>query len=577
VAKISQLLNLVGELVINKIHSTEKINALRRLMKNSRTVHRKFQDTGNILLNHPEIQQITLFKNLKTGLQDMTQELMQLREEAATLYKNISTEVSHVDPIIDALQLRMKQIRMLPVSSVFEIMPRLVRDIAVTQGKEITLLISGEETELDKKVLETIKGALIHLLRNSVDHGIELPEERAKIGKKTQGIIAIRAYHKGDHVIIEVEDDGRGMSLEAIKKTAILKGFATSEELQNLSEQEILRFIFYPGFSTASIITDISGRGVGLNVVKTDIENLKGSILVKTELGKGTLFTLRISLTVAITQALLVRVEDEIFAIPLLSVQESLWIPKSKIFSIENRPLIRLRDRTIALASLKNLLNVPVTDTPIGIKNTENACVVILNSLEKFLGIQVDAILGEQEIFIKSLDPNLGKLKNVSGATVLGSGQGIVILDVMDLFESCKESAALTPSALVDTPVPKQKKRILIVEDSLTTRELECSILEAHGYEVDTAIDGLDALNKVQSQPYDLVLSDLDMPRLEGFELCKRIRENPDLKDLKVVIVTSLSREEDKRRGIEVGAHAYIVKSTFDQASLIDTVKRLVG
>ncbi len=292
VTKINKLLNLIGELATNKINSTQKINSLRRFIKISYAAQIKLQENVDVILNNTVIQQIAMFKNLKMSLSDLTQDMVELCKESTVLYKDISTEMFQIDLIVDELQLRMKQVRLIPVGNIFEAMPRLVRDIAVAQGKKINLVISGEEIELDKKVLESIKESLIHLLRNSVDHGIELPEEREKIGKNTTGTIMLCAYHKGDNVIIEVEDDGYGMCLEKIKETAILKGLTTSQEIKTLSEQEVLKFIFYSGFSTSPIVTDISGRGIGLNVVKTDIENLKGSITVKTEAGKGTLFAI---------------------------------------------------------------------------------------------------------------------------------------------------------------------------------------------------------------------------------------------------------------------------------------------
>ncbi|MBN2144508.1 MAG: hybrid sensor histidine kinase/response regulator [Candidatus Aureabacteria bacterium] len=580
ITKINKLLNLVGEMVINKINSNQKISSLRRLIKLSRLAYKKVSDLIVNVANHPVFQDMSVLNEYRLSLQDVSNDILRLRDEAGVLFDGISGEVSQLDPIIDELQLRMKQIRMLPVGTLFETMPRLVRDIAVAQGKKVDVSISGEETELDKKVLESIKSSLIHLLRNSVDHGLELPEERRLLGKNPKGVIHLKAYHKSGNVIIEVEDDGRGIQLEKVKEVAVRKGLVSINEISNLSDGEIMNFLFYPGFSTAPIITDISGRGVGLDVVKTDIENLKGSVSIITDVNKGTKFILQLPLTVAIIQSLLVRCESEIFAIPLLSVEESIVIDRKEIFSIENRSAIRLRNRTISVVSLKDMLNVSVRNVhdQDGKKNGSSVFIVIINSMEKYLGLEVDEIIGEQEIFIKSLDENFGKLKNVSGATVMGNGQVIVILDILDLFESSK----MTHVRRIDPSVQMKeergiKKRILIAEDSLTTRELERSILESHGYYVDTAVDGLDALNKVQSDQYDLLLCDIQMPKMDGFELCQNIRHNPKLKELICIIVTSLDREEEKRRGIEVGAQAYIVKSAFDQTILIETIKRLIG
>lgn len=580
--KINILLNLVGEMVINKINSNQKITGLRRLSRLSRSSQKRLNDLLSSVNNRQEVHAFPVLNEIKGELSELNNELQHLKEDISLIHDEISMEVSQLDPIVDELQLRMKQIRMLPVGSIFEAMPRLVRDIAVAQGKKIDLHISGEETELDKKVLECIKGGLIHLLRNSVDHGIEMPADRVAAGKSERGNINLRAFHKGGNVIIEIEDDGRGLKITKIKETAIRKGLISQQDVARLSEKEIINFVFYPGFSTAPIITDISGRGVGLDVVKTEIESLKGIINIESQPNKGTKFILQLPLTVAIIQALLVRCQGSIFAIPLLSVEESISLNRNEINTLENRAAIRIRNRTISVVSLTEILNVPRLEKRNNQKKHQSGqvSIVILNMMEKLLGLEVDEIIGEQEIFIKSLDDKLGKLKNVSGATVLGSGEVIVILDILDLFDSSK--LVTTYAASDDAPKAAAKKvvmgkHILVAEDSLTTRELERSILESHGYVVDTAIDGLDALNKVQSNNYDLVVSDIEMPKMEGFELCKAIRQNPDLKDIPVIIVTSLDREEDKRRGIEVGAQAYIVKSAFDQSALVDTVKRLIG
>jgi two-component system chemotaxis sensor kinase CheA len=556
---------------------------MRRLVKTSRMSQKKIQDISSFVYNHPEINEIANVDDLKTGLHDLGNQLVRIRDEATSLFDEVSLEVSQLDPIIDELQLRMKQIRMLPIGHLFETFPRLVRDVAVAQGKKVRLNIAGEETELDKKVLESIKPAFIHLLRNSVDHGIELPEDRIAAGKESEGTISLRAYHKGGNVVIELEDDGRGIDIDKIKETAISKGLVSISEISNLTREDIINFIFFPGFSTAPIITDISGRGVGLDVVKTDIENLKGNITIDSSPGKGTLFTLQLPLTVAIIQALLVRSSRNIFAIPLLSIEECIFIPIKQIASIENRRAIQIRNRTISVVRLSDLLNIPreSPEIPESPDKADHTFIVILNSMNKLLGIEVDEIIGEQEVFIKSLDENLGKLKNVSGATILGSGEVIIILDILDLFSSSKTtsffSPARLPSAKTEKVIREKTKRILIVEDSLTTRELEKSILQTHGYSVDTSVDGMDALSKMQSQGYDLIISDVEMPKMDGFELCKIVKQNPDLKDIPFIIVTALEKKEDKRRGIEVGAQAYIVKSTFDQSSLIDTIKRLIG
>ncbi|MBN1521528.1 MAG: response regulator, partial [Candidatus Aureabacteria bacterium] len=318
----------------------------------------------------------------------------------------------------------------------------------------------------------------------------------------------------------------------------------------------------------------------GLDVVKTDIEKLKGNVIIDTQKGSGTKFTLQLPLTIAIIQALLIRSNREIFAIPLLSIDESISVKSNEIYSIENREAIRVRGKTISVVRLSEILDLPEDDTPAQPlkKDKDHIPVVIISLMDKLVGFIVDEIIGEQEIFIKSLGDHIGKLTNISGATVLGNGQVIVILDVVDLINSAKLShPSFRRVKEKTTKKAVEKKRILIAEDSLTTRELERSILESEGYVVETAMDGIDALNIVSQEQFDLIISDIEMPRMNGFELCKAIKQNSETKDIPVIIVTSLDKEEDKRRGIEVGAQAYIVKSTFDQSNLLDAIERLIG
>ena len=580
--KINKLLNLVGEMVINKIKSSQKVAILKRLSKLIKTTQKDFNEISQTVLTNSHFQALHTFNDIKNILQECNVNFHKMREESNDLFDYVSAEVSQLDPIIDELQLRMKEIRMLPVSTIFSAMPRLVRDIAVSQQKDIDLIIEGEETELDKKVLESIKGPLIHLLRNSVDHGIEMPDDRESTGKDRMGTIKLSAFHKGGNVIIEIKDDGKGFDLERIKETALRKGLSTQKELEAMSEREITNFVFMSGFSTAKIITDVSGRGVGLDVVKTDIEKLKGNIVIDTQKNIGTTFSLQLPLTIAIIQALLIRCNKEIFAIPILSIDESISVKKNEIYSIENREAIRVREKTISVVRMTEILDLPDTGEARVIqqnkKNKDLIPVVIVSLMDKLVGFMVDEIIGEQEIFIKSLGDHIGKLPNISGATVLGNGKVIAILDVVDLVNSAKVSHPSFRRVKEKTEKKSHdKKRILIAEDSLTTRELERSILESEGYFVETAMDGIDALNKVSQEVFDVIISDIEMPRMNGFELCKAIKQNSDTKDIPVIIVTSLDKEEDKRRGIEVGAQAYIVKSTFDQSNLIDAIERLIG
>jgi len=456
-----------------------------------------------------------------------------------------------------------------------------VRDIAHQENKEVALVIHGETTELDKKLLEAIKPCLVHLLRNAVDHGIESPGERVTRGKPSQGTIRLRASQQGGKAIIEVADDGGGIDLLRIKEVALKKHVATEEELALMDERELMQLIFAPGFSTAPIITDISGRGVGMDVVRKEIEQLRGQVNVHSALGKGTTVTIVLPLTVAIMEVLLVEANGQRFGMPMLAIEEIVRVEATQVQTIKNRMAVTLRDQTVPIVRLGDVLGLPASSAEpeaIGIAAVPaDWHVVIARVAECCIGLFVDRVLGQEEVFVKGLPAHLGALRNVGGAAILGTGKVVVIVDVQDIISSARQARTALQPATTAATGEKRKRRILVVEDSLTTREFERSVLEAQCYEVETAVDGLDALQKLAHGKFDLVVSDIEMPRMNGFEFCRSLREQPEFKNLPLVFITTLEKDEDRRRGIEVGAQAYIVKGAFDQNNLVETIERLIG
>ncbi len=572
VSKVDQILNLVGEMVIRKMKSSQKSSQVKRLIKLAGEIQKKNSDLSETiktdLKNSDAIKLITQCTN---GIQ-------KLKDESVNLYDNVLTEILHLEPVIDELQDKMKAMRMLPCSTIFDSFIRMVRDISLQQGKQVNLEISGGQTELDKKVLEGIKAPLMHILRNCIDHGIEAPARRKTLRKPGFGTIKISAFHKGGNVIIEIEDDGKGMDIEEIKKTALKKNLVSITDLEKMTEKEIDNIIFMNGYSTSRIITDVSGRGVGLDVVRHDVENLKGQVSFDTEKDKGTKFTLVLPLTIAIMQVLLIKCRDMLFAIPMSSVEEIIRVKPVDISTIEGKMAIQIRNNIIPVVNLDEILRLPPVETPEKEEKTDKALSIVLtSSLDKKVGFIVDKIVGQEEIFIKNLGRHLGKLKKVSGATILGTGEVVVILYIADLIAESRLSHSAAVNKTLITKEKKKGRKILVVDDSITTRELEKSILEAHGYIVDTAVDGLDAINNINKDNFSLVISDIEMPKMDGFELCRALNNNESYKDIPVVIVTALEKEEDKRRGIEAGAAAYIAKGTFNQSNLLDTVERLIG
>ncbi|MBF0619771.1 MAG: hybrid sensor histidine kinase/response regulator [Candidatus Omnitrophica bacterium] len=577
-SRVNKLLNLVGEIVINKMKTSAKISQAKKLGALSKDIQLSLTVLGEaIKAVAPEDE--SLVKILGRCHAD----IQKLKEGALLLWDNLSDETFHLDPVIDDLQASMKELRMLPVSTIFESFPRMIRDIAQQKGREIVFEISGEKTELDKKVLEGLKSPLMHILRNSIDHGIEDPAERAAAGKPKAGKIHLSAFHEAGAVVIRIEDDGQGLDPERIRAAVIKKGLIPEDELAAMSEQEVINCIFMNGFSTSKIITDISGRGIGLDIVRRSIESLKGRIIIESEKGKGTTFTLVLPLTIAIIQVLLIRVQGHLFALPVTAITESLEVDMDDVATMEGRLAVQVRGNTLPLVRLSDVLGLPAIhededeDEDGRSGKNKKLPVVVVSSLEKRIGFIVDRIIGDEEVFVKGLGNHLGKVRNVIGATILWTGDVAVILDVEDLTVNTRLSHPAVQPRKAGSLKRSKDKRVLVCDDAMATRELLKSLIQAVGYTVDTAVDGRDGMEKLSMQQYDLVVSDVEMPRMSGFELCSIIRKTDEYKDIPLILVTALEKEEHKRHGIEVGASAYIVKTSFDQSTLMDTIERLLG
>ena len=571
-SRVNKLLYLVGEVVINKMKASVIIAQTKRLSKLSKEVQKSISTLNEVIKKDfsPQDGEVTKL------LSQCDAQMQKLREHTLNLYDHASTQAFHLDPVIDELQANMKKVKLLPLSTIFDGFPRMVRDIASQQGKEVNLVISGEETELDKKVLEGIKTPLIHILRNCIDHGIEGPDVRVALGKKRCGTIKVSAFHEADNVVITVEDDGRGMDIDEIKQTALKKRLVSNYDLEERTDKEILNIVFMNGYSTSPVVTDVSGRGMGLDIVMRDITNLKGRVILDTQKNRETKFTLVLPLTIAIIQVLLVEVQNMVFALPMLPIIESVKVNMNDVSTMDGRMAIQFREHIVPLVRLNEVLELPPARDEGG-KAKEEMLVVIATNLDRRLGFIIDKIVGEEEVFIKSLGKHLGKVKNVSGAIIMPTGEVVVVLDIADLIAHSALSLSPVTGKRDASKAKRKEKRILVVEDAFSTRELEKSILLTHGYLVDTAVDGLDALNRMTDTRYDLIVSDVEMPRMDGFELCRTLKKKEEYKGIPFVMVTALQKEEDKRRGIEVGAAAYIVKSAFEQTNLLDTIERLVG
>lgn len=484
--------------------------------------------------------------------------------------RSLSGMVDHV--LEDA-----KKALMFPFSSVLETFPSLVREISRSEGKEARLSVQGENIEIDRRILQEIKDPLTHLVRNAIDHGIEKPEARAARGKPAAGTIRISVSRpESGKVEVKVSDDGGGVDSAALKKRSVEAGIVSESEAEKLSEGELTRLMFVSGVSTSKILTELSGRGVGLAIVKEKIQRLGGSISIESRQEEGTAFQMILPLTLATFRGILVSSGGGIFVFPSSGVERVLRIRIADIKTVENRETVPFMGETIQLVRLDQALEIRRTSAPP--ENGKFVTAVVAGSGEKRVAFGVDEILGDQEILVKNLGRQLARVRNVAAATVLGSGRVVPILNVDDLILSSARVSARpeTPRAAAPTGASSGKKSILVAEDSITSRTLLKNILESAGYQVTTAADGAEALALAKAGAFDLVVSDVDMPRMSGLDLTARIRAEKKLEGLPVILVTALGTREDRERGIDAGANAYIVKSGFNQDNLLEIVERLI-
>ncbi|MBI5589345.1 MAG: response regulator [Deltaproteobacteria bacterium] len=489
-----------------------------------------------------------------------------------TLVKAAEYDHRSLGTMVDALLDDMKKTMMLPFSSLVEIFPKLVRDLSRDAGKEVDLTTDGNEIEIDRRVLEELKGPLIHLVRNCIDHGIETTEERKRKGKPLRGNIRIGVSSRDSSIEITVSDDGAGIDALKVKAAAEKCGAISREEAQSLDEHETQLLIFRSGVTTSPIITDISGRGLGSAIVKEKVEKLNGTIAMDTQPDIGTTFRLIVPLTLATFRGVLVRMGEQLFVLPSANIERVARVKKEGIQTVEHRETIALDGQTISLARLGDVLELKTGADRSG-SDDSLVQVVVLGSAGKRMAFVVDEILHEQEVLVKTLGSQLSRVRNIAGATLLGSGKVVPILNVPDLMISAVKVAPISAGAVVEGP--SKRISILVVEDSITARALLKGILESTGYDVTTAVDGLDALTALKTREFDLVVSDVEMPRMNGFDLTAKIRTDKKLSELPVVLVTALESREDRERGIDVGANAYIVKSSFEQSNLLEVVGRL--
>ena len=465
--------------------------------------------------------------------------------------------------------------RMRPCADLMVGKARMVRDLGRSLGKDVTLALEGEDVQGDRDLLERLEAPLVQLLRNAVDHGIESPAQRLASGKPDQGLLVLRARHAAGRLLLELEDDGAGVDLERLRANVIARKFATGTMAQQMHEDELLAFLFLPGFSMSETVSEISGRGVGLDVVQHALRQLRGTVRVRQKQGQGTIFQLELPLTLSVMRSLVVEIGTEAYALPLARVAHTVRVSPDAISLIEGQQHIWHQGHAIGLVSAHQLLQLPPgKPDPLGLP------AILIPHLDRSYAVTVDRFIGEQSLVVIPVDPRLGRLRGVAAGALLDDGSPVLIIDVDDLLNSADKllGAGQVERVTQQADVTAlARKRVLVVDDSLTVRELERKLLVGRGYEVAVAVDGVDGWNALRAEHFDLLVTDIDMPRMDGIELVGLVRRDTRLQSLPVVVVSYKDRDEDRRRGMEAGADHYLAKSSFHDESLVDAVQMLIG
>ncbi|QTA87373.1 Histidine kinase, CheW domain-containing [Desulfonema magnum] len=575
--KIERLMGLAGEVVVSSRWLPPFSKSLLRLKKD----HIKL---SAILERLQESLRDEAFEvsNSKSEIQKMAAQAREMIKSSnyylVDRLKQLDMFTSSSENLSDRLYHEVIRVRMRPFSDGIRRLPRMIRDMSRELGKKTRLKITGESTEVDRDILEKLDSPLNHLLRNALDHGVEPPHERLAAGKPEKATISLEAAHRSGILMITVSDDGRGIDLDEVRQKILDKGLATAEMIHRLTEPELMDFLFLPGFSTLDTVSEISGRGVGLDVVHSMVHEVGGVIRATSKSGKGLTFNMELPLTLSVIRTFLVEITGEPYAFPLARIDRCLVINQQDIETVEDREYFRLDNKNIALVDIHDVLEVDKT----GHRQEDELMVVVVSDRLHAYGLVVDKFLGECDLVVRLLDSRLGKVRDISAVAVMLDGSPVLIFDVEDLVRSIdtlltgRERLQKIGHSTEPDDV-KAKKQILVVDDSITVREMERKLLESRGYQVDVAVDGMDAWNLLRIAPYDMVISDIDMPRMNGFELITHIKQHEKLKSLPVMIVSYKNKEEDRLRGLEAGANYYLTKSSFQDNSFIDAVVDLIG
>jgi len=544
-------------------------NEWRKVAAESRAFRQQLEDRTRDVGRQPGAAAVADFLEWNRDyLRSLENKVISLSGRAQQDHRSIGKQV---DDLLDDS----KRLLMLPFSDLAAVLPKLVRDLSRDQGKEVDLVVRGADVEIDKRILEEIKDPLIHILRNCIDHGVEGPADRVRQQKPARATITIAASRvNGSKVEIVISDDGAGVDLDRVKESAVRQGILSAAGARGLSDAEALALTFRSEISSSPRVTEISGRGLGMTIVRAKTLKLGGKVSIESRRHVGTTLRMLLPTALATFRGVLVTAGDRVFVVPTVNVERVFRVKRQEIRTVENRETINFQDRPLSLVRLAAVLELPIKSNGTG--NSSLLPIVVLIEGDERIAFAVDGVLHEEEVLVKPLRKPLVRLRNVAGAAVLSSGKAAPVLRVSDLMKSARASGVAAPQIAV--PREEQAapaKRILVVEDSITSRMLLKGILESAGYQVKTAVDGIEAFTMLREDRVDLVVSDVEMPRLNGFELTASIRADVRLAELPVVLVTALESREERERGIDAGANAYIVKSSFDQSNLLEVVRRL--
>lgn len=603
IERLDNLMNLVGEMIVNRNRLARQVDFIKtlreelafsqgRLLREIKKFEEKYEYTLNYGVPGPQVVEPSNdfmelefdryddFNLLSRKLTEITNDTNEIMMELAGFFDSFELDTARIATITTNLQDEITMARMVEVDRLYQMFQRPVRDLSQDENKQVTMVVSGGETKIDKTIFEIISDPLMHMIRNAISHGIEPVDERRRLGKEPTGSLILKARHEGNSIILEIEDDGRGMDPALLRKTAADKGFMSSAEAQDLTDLDALNLIFRPGFSTAETVGKVSGRGVGMDVVSNQLSKINGRIEIKTEKGVGTKFLIRLPLTLAIAQALIVKFRDQELAVPMNLVEETTRFSVKEIQRAAGEETVNLRGTLVRLLKLNDLLGIGKFPTK---EETFRHPTLILAMAEKKIALMVEDIIGREEIVVKSLGDFLRGVKMFSGATISGEGNVRLILNISSLFG---EEAAMATKATFTTAreaaapeaavVLRRKPKVLVVDDSISIRKYVQRFLDRTGYEVETAPDGMEALNIMGRIKFDAVITDLEMPVMHGYDLIAEMKRTPALLNVPVIVLTSRAGEKHRQKAIDMGAQDYLVKP-FEEQEMLGALKKLLS